>query len=93
VTGEPLVHRNDDEAVALANRLKEFHTQTQPVIDHYTKRGKVATVNANQTVDKVRQAAGLEVISCQSLPVLSSTVPSLACRNGLQTRLSSFVRC
>ncbi|GAB5037921.1 adenylate kinase b-like [Nannochloropsis oceanica] len=53
LTGEPLIHRSDDQASALKNRLKAFHKDTKPVVDYYAKQGKVATINANQNMSKV----------------------------------------
>jgi adenylate kinase family enzyme len=53
LTGEPLVHRADDDASALATRLKAFHKETQPVIDYYSKQGKVGTIDATQAMTKV----------------------------------------
>lgn len=62
ITGEPLVHRSDDQATALAKRLEAFHKETKPVIDYYSKQNKVAHINANQamkTVTKdIRDALG-----------------------------------
>lgn len=38
LTGEPLIHRSDDQAAALGNRLKAFHKDTKPVVDYYQKQ-------------------------------------------------------
>jgi hypothetical protein len=40
LTGEPLIHRSDDQAAALGNRLKAFHKDTKPVIDYYQKQAR-----------------------------------------------------
>ena len=53
VTGEPLVHRSDDNAETLKKRLDAFHKQTQPVIDYYNKKGLLAEVNAEASFDAV----------------------------------------
>jgi adenylate kinase len=56
VTGEPLMQRGDDTADKLKNRLKVFHKETQPVINHYAKSGKVAHIDASQDMEAVSQA-------------------------------------
>ena len=48
VTGEPLTRRSDDTVDKLRSRLKAFHKQTQPVIDHYERAGKTVTIDAKQ---------------------------------------------
>ncbi|CAM9435369.1 unnamed protein product [Chrysoparadoxa australica] len=53
VTGEPLMQRGDDNAAALVDRLKVFHAQTQPVIDHYEAKKVVAHINADQDMETV----------------------------------------
>ena len=52
-TGEALMQRPDDTAVALTKRLKGYHGETVPILDHYTPNGIVAVVNANQGMDGV----------------------------------------
>ena len=39
VTGDALIQRNDDNAVALSNRLKVYHSQTGPVAEYYKTKG------------------------------------------------------
>lgn len=51
VTGEPLTRRSDDTAEKLKSRLEAFHKQTKPVVDHYTKLGKTANIDASQGMD------------------------------------------
>lgn len=53
MTGEPLVHRADDNADALQKRLSKFHTLTTPVYDYYRSKSLLTTINANQPVSKV----------------------------------------
>lgn len=55
VTGEDLIQRKDDTAEALKTRLKAFHDQTTPVLEHYRPSGVVKVVNANQGIDKVTE--------------------------------------
>jgi adenylate kinase len=42
--GADLYQRQDDTEATVKQRLQAYHTQTQPLIDYYTKRGIVATV-------------------------------------------------
>jgi len=51
LTGEPLVKRGDDTEDKLRTRLAEFHAQTKPVLDHYSK--KVSHINADQEIATV----------------------------------------
>jgi adenylate kinase len=53
VTGEPLMQRKDDTADALVKRLKGYHGETVPILDHYRPNGVVRAVNANQGMDGV----------------------------------------
>merc|ERR1712154_300129 len=52
-TGEPLMQRPDDTASALVKRLKGYHNETVPILNHYAPNGIVKTVNANQKMDGV----------------------------------------
>lgn len=56
VTGEPLVHRSDDNIAALKKRLQVYHTQTKPLVDYYQIRG------IHHRIDAAKSAA--EVFSC-----------------------------
>ena len=51
ITGEPLVHRKDDNEEALRNRLSQFHSQTKPILEHY--KPIVKTVDATKAVQEV----------------------------------------
>ncbi|XP_067666007.1 adenylate kinase 2, mitochondrial-like [Haliotis asinina] len=48
VTGEPLIHRSDDNEEALRKRLEAYHRQTKPLVDFYRQRGIHTAVNAAQ---------------------------------------------
>merc|ERR1712232_1337316 len=50
-TGEPLMQRSDDTAEALVKRLKSYHEETEPILQHY--RAYAHRVNANQQMDRV----------------------------------------
>lgn len=47
--GSDLVLRDDDKPETVLNRLKVYHDQTQPLIDFYTEKGVLKTVDG--TVD------------------------------------------
>lgn len=47
--GSELVLRDDDKAETVLKRLQVYHDQTQPLIDFYTKKGVLKTVDG--TVD------------------------------------------
>jgi len=53
ITGEPLMQRPDDTPEALTKRLKGYHGETMPILDHYQPKGIVSTVNANQNMNGV----------------------------------------
>jgi adenylate kinase len=48
-----LVQRADDKEDVIGNRLKVYASQTSPLIEHYTARGLLKVVNADQPVEKV----------------------------------------
>ena len=47
--GKELVLRDDDKPETVLNRLKVYHEQTQPLIEYYTNKGILKTVDG--TVD------------------------------------------
>ena len=47
--GKELVLRDDDQPETVKNRLNDYHEQTQPLIDFYTNKGVLKTVDG--TVD------------------------------------------
>lgn len=53
ITGDLLMQRKDDTAGALIKRLKGYHGETVPILDHYRPHGTVRAVNANQGMDGV----------------------------------------
>lgn len=48
-----LVLRDDDKAETVLNRLKVYHDQTQPLIEFYTTKGILKTVDGTQPMEKV----------------------------------------
>lgn len=54
-TGQPLMQRADDTEQALPKRLRAYHAETEPILDHYFAKAncEVSQVNANQNTNKV----------------------------------------
>jgi len=48
-----LVTRDDDQPEAIAKRLQIYHTETEPLINYYEKRGKLIKVNGIGTIEKI----------------------------------------
>lgn len=51
--GPQLVQRADDREDVIENRLKVYHSQTSPLIEHYRARGLLKVVDADQPVEQV----------------------------------------
>lgn len=50
---QPLVLRDDDKAETVLNRLKVYHDQTQPLIEFYTEKGVLKTVDGTMGMEEV----------------------------------------
>lgn len=53
--GLPLHQRHDDTTTAIRQRLKIFHAQTEPVLEHYRRRGRVVRIEAEVGIPQVYQ--------------------------------------
>jgi adenylate kinase len=51
--GAKLVTRKDDNAETVKERLMVYATQTEPLIDYYSKQGKLVCVDGNLSVEQV----------------------------------------
>lgn len=51
--GGKLIHRDDDTEKTVSDRIRVYHAKTEPLIDFYTKRGKLLSINGDQGVDAV----------------------------------------
>ncbi len=51
--GAETVLRDDDKPETVQKRLDVYHAQTQPLIEYYTKAGKLAEVDGTQNMDDV----------------------------------------
>ena len=54
--GEKLVLRDDDKAETVQKRLGDYHDQTEPLIDYYTKSGVLKEVDGTVDMEDVFQA-------------------------------------
>lgn len=61
---EKVVQRNDDKEETVINRLKTYHSQTEPLIDFYKNKGKLVTVVGQEkledTTSNVLKALGVD---------------------------------
>ena len=53
--GGKLIQREDDNEETIANRLEVYRANTEPLIDYYSKRDKLTTVNAEGSIDEIYQ--------------------------------------
>ena len=53
--GAKLVQRIDDKEETVRKRLEIYQAQTQPLIEHYTKQGKLIEIDGLGEVEQVRQ--------------------------------------
>ncbi|MHB1042872.1 MAG: adenylate kinase [Eubacteriales bacterium] len=51
--GGELYQRDDDNEVAVGNRLDIYEAQTQPLIDYYSKKGILKNIDGDQDIKKV----------------------------------------
>lgn len=47
--------RKDDQPEIIKKRMEIYHKETEPVIAHYEKRGKLERINGEQEIDKIFQ--------------------------------------
>jgi adenylate kinase len=45
--------RADDRPEAIEQRLRDYHEQTEPVVDHYLATGKLVKMHAERPIDEV----------------------------------------
>jgi len=64
--GAALITRVDDDAGTILNRLKMYHTETEPLKEYYKKQGKLATVQGDRSVAE-SNAEVLAVLGIQDL--------------------------
>src|SRR5579862_7150754 len=47
--------RDDDTLSAIHKRIELFHKFTEPVLDYYRKKGKLATINGEEPIEKIHK--------------------------------------
>ncbi|KOU03778.1 adenylate kinase [Streptomyces sp. NRRL F-5755] len=57
ICGGDLYQREDDREETVRKRLEVYHTETEPIIDHYKAQDLVVTIPALGKVDEVTQRA------------------------------------
>lgn len=53
VTGEPLVHRDDDKREVIKARLDVYNQKTQPIVNYYKEKNVLKSLNAMNEIDHV----------------------------------------
>ncbi|MCX7704797.1 MAG: nucleoside monophosphate kinase [bacterium] len=48
-----LIQRNDDRPEVIARRLEIFRNETRPLLDYYSKKHRVITVDANGSLEEI----------------------------------------
>ncbi|KNY27246.1 adenylate kinase [Pseudobacteroides cellulosolvens] len=51
-----VIQRDDDKEETVISRLKTYHEQTEPLIDFYSKRGKMLTVIGKEEIEETSKA-------------------------------------
>lgn len=54
--GADLVHRSDDQPEAINNRLEQYDRKTAPLIEFYKKQGKITDIDAQGSIDEIRDS-------------------------------------
>ena len=64
VCGGQLITRADDNPDAVANRLRDYHDKTKPILDLFSRKELIVSVDGAQSIDavqaEVREKLGLE---------------------------------
>ena len=55
ITGEDLIVRPDDQENTVRKRLEVYHQQTAPLIDFYTKLSILKDINADGSIDSIKE--------------------------------------
>jgi adenylate kinase len=53
VTGEPLIHRDDDKKDVLKARLDVYNQKTAPIANYYAQKGNLVTLDALKPIDEI----------------------------------------
>ena len=50
--GSRLIQRDDDKPEVIENRLKVYHDQTEPLVDHYDEQGLMRRIDGTRPADR-----------------------------------------
>src|SRR5439155_11290399 len=50
--------RDDDTPEVIARRLEIYHSETEPIVEHYRVTGKLVPLHAERTVEQVWRGVG-----------------------------------
>jgi adenylate kinase len=53
ICGSQLILRSDDEPETVLKRLQIYHEQTQPLIEYYSGKGLLETVDGTLPIDEI----------------------------------------
>ena len=56
--GGKLVARSDDNSGVIEERLKVYHAETEPVINHYEKRDVLSDIDGNREINDIASTIG-----------------------------------
>jgi adenylate kinase len=72
--------RADDNAEALAKRLSAYRAQTEPLVDYYSEKRKLLTVDGMMTIDEVTREIGRVLEAVRAADARKGTKASRAKR-------------
>ena len=55
ICGSELVLRDDDKPETVRNRLKVYHEQTKPLIDYYSHKNILVSIDGSRPIEVVTQ--------------------------------------
>lgn len=61
--GSELIKRTDEDDETLRNRLRIYHQETEPVIEHFKKLGRHIVINGEPPIETVNEAIVREIKS------------------------------
>jgi adenylate kinase len=74
-TEHQLFQRKDDEEATVAERLRVYARQTQPVLTYYSDAGVLRTVRAEGALEEITQRL-LDVLAARPAPVAKKAAPA-----------------
>lgn len=74
IDGRTLEQRNDDTEPVFEQRMRSFHAQTAPVIQHYRQQGRFSEVDGAGSIDRVTAAIRSELARLRTQAYASGSV-------------------